>query len=381
MNWARALLERTNRRVRLSEAGEVFLIRATRILEQIDQAVREATRVGQGDFGSFSVGVVSTAVCSYLPEILRAFRRQSPNLNIDIHEMEPGEQVDALTKETINLGLLFLSIQDPAFDSVLVSRERLIVAMPTGHPAASRDKVRLSDLAEETFLIPRRQTVSGFHELVLNTLHSNGVTVASSPSRLAYSPPRCFLLPVIWESRWSQSRSGIIYAYAAASIAMSRVLRPRTNLVGVWREERCRTPLPYEGSFNCWAARVAGQCRRMKHSPELRILRRIEDDETSVLRAVSFHVQHLPERTRSRPGRISAVARQSARFGKLVSSRNPSRKEAAAVSPRTSAIRPHCVPAGYFEIQRRRHRRCPRRSPAGALHRQRRNPGGRMAEQ
>ena len=75
------LLERTNRRVRLSEAGEVFLIRATRILEQMDQAVREATRVGQGDFGSFSVGVVSTAVCSYLPEILRAFRRQSPNLN------------------------------------------------------------------------------------------------------------------------------------------------------------------------------------------------------------------------------------------------------------------------------------------------------------
>src|ERR1041385_767332 len=179
------LLERTNRRVRLSEAGEVFLIRATRILEQMDQAVREATRVGQGDFGSFSVGVVSTAVCSYLPEILRAFRRQSPNLNIDIHEMEPGEQVDALTKETIDLGLLFLSIQDPSFDSALVSRERLIAAIPTGHPAASRDKVRLSDLAEETFLIPRRQTVSGFHELALNTLHSSGVTSPRlQPTRL-----------------------------------------------------------------------------------------------------------------------------------------------------------------------------------------------------
>ena len=32
------LVERTNRRVRLTEAGEVFLARAARILEQIDQA-------------------------------------------------------------------------------------------------------------------------------------------------------------------------------------------------------------------------------------------------------------------------------------------------------------------------------------------------------
>jgi len=179
------LVERTNRRVRLTEAGELFLIRARRILEQMDQAVREATRVGQGESGSFAMGVVSTAVCSYLPEMLRGFRRQSPHLTIDIHEMEPGEQMDALTKETIDIGLLFLAIQNPAFDSALVSRERLIVAIPTGHPAASREKLRLSDLAEETFLIPRRQPVTGFHELVLNTLHSNGVHAPRlQPTRL-----------------------------------------------------------------------------------------------------------------------------------------------------------------------------------------------------
>ncbi|MEP7352017.1 MAG: LysR family transcriptional regulator, partial [Acidobacteriota bacterium] len=74
------LLERTNRRVRLTEAGEVFLVRATRILEQMDQAVREATKIGQGESGSLSIGVVSTAVCSYLPEMLRTFRRESPHL-------------------------------------------------------------------------------------------------------------------------------------------------------------------------------------------------------------------------------------------------------------------------------------------------------------
>jgi DNA-binding transcriptional LysR family regulator len=179
------LMERTNRRVRLTPAGEMFLLRATRLLEQMDQAIHEATRIGQGDLGSLGIGVVSTAVCSYLPGILRAFRKESPNLSIDVHEMEPGEQVDALHKESIDIGLLFLSIQDPAFESVLISRERLIVAIPAGHPLASDEKIRLRDLAEETFLIPRQQSVPGFHELVLDALRTNGIASPQlQPTRL-----------------------------------------------------------------------------------------------------------------------------------------------------------------------------------------------------
>jgi DNA-binding transcriptional LysR family regulator len=179
------LVERTNRRVRLTAAGEVFLARAVRILAQIDQAARETARVGQGDAGSLVIGVVSTAVCSLLPELLRTFRRVAPNISVDIREMEPGEQVEALRKETIDIGLLFLSIEDPALDSVVVSRERLILALPTGHRAAGQERVSLRDLGEETFLIPRQQSVPGFHELVLDTLRSSGVASPRlQPTRL-----------------------------------------------------------------------------------------------------------------------------------------------------------------------------------------------------
>jgi DNA-binding transcriptional LysR family regulator len=179
------LVERTNRRVRLTAAGEVFLSRAARILEQVDQAARETTRVGQGDAGSLVLGVVSTAVCSLLPELLRSFRRESPHIVIDIREMEPAEQVEALRRETIDIGLLFLSIEDPAFDSVVASRERLIVALPTGHRAAASGEVQLRDLVNETFLIPRRQPIPGFHELVLDTLRAGGVPSPKlQPTRL-----------------------------------------------------------------------------------------------------------------------------------------------------------------------------------------------------
>lgn len=179
------LVERTNRRVRLTAAGEVFLARAVRILEQLDQAARETSRVGQGEAGSLVIGVVSTAVCSVLPELLRSFRRDAPDISIDIREMEPGEQVEALRRETIDVGLLFLAIQDAAFDSMVVSRERLILALPTGHAAGAAETVRLGDLESETFLIPRQQNVPGFHELVLETLRSGGIPAPRlQPTRL-----------------------------------------------------------------------------------------------------------------------------------------------------------------------------------------------------
>lgn len=228
------LVERSNRRVRLTAAGEVFRGRAARILEEIDQAAREAARAGQGDAGSLVVGVVSTAVCSVLPEILRGIRREAPNISIDIREMEPAEQVDALRRETIDIGLLFLAIQDAAFDSLVVSRERLIVALPTGHPAAGADKVRLNDLAEETFLIPRRQPVPGFHEVVLETLRSRGISAPRlQPTRLLQTA--VFLVAghlgaaLVPESFRNHLRvRGCVYRDIAGAPA-------NADLIGLWR--------------------------------------------------------------------------------------------------------------------------------------------------
>lgn len=228
------LVERTNRRVRLTAAGEVFLSRAARILEEVDQAVRDTARVGLGDAGNLIIGVVSTAVCSVLPELLRSLRREAPRISVDIREMEPAEQVDALRREAIDIGLLFLSIQDPEFDSVLVSRDRLIMALPTGHPAAAAERVRLSELEEETFLIPRRQPVAGFHEIVLETLQAGGIpSPRLQPTRLLQTA--VFLVAgrlgvaVVPESFRQHLRvRGCIYRDISGSPA-------HADLIGLWR--------------------------------------------------------------------------------------------------------------------------------------------------
>lgn len=212
----------------------MFLARATHILEDLDQAARETTRLGRGEAGSLSIGVVSTAVCSVLPELMRSFRKDSPDISIDIREMEPGEQIEALRLEKIDIGLLFISIQDSAFDSLVISRQRLIIALPTGHPAALAEKIRLRDLEGETFLIPRQQSVPGYHELLLETFHTHGIHEPRlQPTRLLQTA--VFLVAgqlgvaLVPESFRQHLRvRGCVYRDIAGS-------PPNAELIGLWR--------------------------------------------------------------------------------------------------------------------------------------------------
>ena len=231
------LVERSNRRVRMTAAGEVFRERAAHILEQLDQAARETARAGQGETGSLVIGVVSTAVCSVLPELLRSFRRDAPVISIDIREMEPAEQVEALQRESIDIGLLFLAIQDSSLDSVVISRERLIIALPTGHVATAVEKIPLNSLETETFLIPRRQPVRGFHEIVLDTLRSGGISAPHlQPTRLLQTA--VFLVAgqlgvaLVPESFRRHLRvRGCVYRDIAGPPAYA-------DLIGLWRHDR-----------------------------------------------------------------------------------------------------------------------------------------------
>jgi DNA-binding transcriptional LysR family regulator len=60
-----ALFERDHRRVRLTEAGEVFLQWARRILDDTDLAIEETQRTGRGEQGYLSVGFVVVAARAY----------------------------------------------------------------------------------------------------------------------------------------------------------------------------------------------------------------------------------------------------------------------------------------------------------------------------
>ncbi len=135
------LFERTSRGVRMTEAGEALLEEARRIFVQVDQTVRVVQRVGHGEVGRLTLGFVPSASNEVLPPILRTFRNRFPDVELFLREMRPDRVVQRLHDKQIDVGFLYLPLDDASLNIECVSREPLVLALSESHPLASKTRL------------------------------------------------------------------------------------------------------------------------------------------------------------------------------------------------------------------------------------------------
>jgi len=148
------LFERTSRGVRMTEAGEALLEEARRVFVQVDQTVNLVRRVGYGEVGRLTLGFVPSASNEVLPPILHTFRHRYPDVELFLREMRPDRVVQRLHDKQIDVGFLYLPLDDVSLNIECVSREPLVLALAESHPLASKARVELQALAEEPFILP-----------------------------------------------------------------------------------------------------------------------------------------------------------------------------------------------------------------------------------
>jgi DNA-binding transcriptional LysR family regulator len=169
------LLQRTNRRVELTPAGEVFRTRALIAMDQMNRAAAEAAQAGCGEAGGLSIGFVSSAVWGVLPVLLRQFRKKVPRADIELRELEPAEQLRDIRERHLDLGMMHAVLDQPDLSTFVIARNRLIVALPEKHKAAGKAAESLKSLADEVFLVPKQHASAGFHEFVMSACSQAGL--------------------------------------------------------------------------------------------------------------------------------------------------------------------------------------------------------------
>lgn len=177
------LLERDNRRVTLTAAGEVFLEEARRLLSLADTAPELARRVSSGSRGLVRIGFTAASTYGTLGRLLDEVERALPDLGLDLHEMVTREQVAALLNEEIDLGLARPPFDPDTFGSRLLHREALLVAVPAGHRLAGLARYAVAaDLATEPVVMHSPTQARYFYDLVVSmvpTASQNAVHTVS----------------------------------------------------------------------------------------------------------------------------------------------------------------------------------------------------------
>ena len=170
------LLRRTQRRVELLPAGQVFLERSNLILDEVERAAIDARRTGAGEFGRLSVGFIHSATYGLLPSIVERFRHLYPDIELELHELPIADQHFALTRGVIDIGLLRPQPAPPEVQVQPVLEDPFLVAVPRNHPLAARDEVRLQELAGEPMVMFPRRGSPLFHSRIMSMCERAGFT-------------------------------------------------------------------------------------------------------------------------------------------------------------------------------------------------------------
>jgi DNA-binding transcriptional LysR family regulator len=168
------LLERTSRRVALTDAGRAFLERARKILDAVEEAKEEARGAEEGMRGVLEVGFISSATLSLLPPSIRLFRERFGDVELELKELTSAQQVDALYGGEIKVGLVRLPMRAPGIRFEPVFEERLLVALPSGHALERLDRVSLEAIADLPLIFFTRQLIPGFHAQIVELFQRVG---------------------------------------------------------------------------------------------------------------------------------------------------------------------------------------------------------------
>lgn len=169
------LLNRTKRKVELTEEGAVFLEQARLTLAQADKAVAMARQVSQAKQQMLRIGFVPVAEMKIFPYILPNLRVQNPDLKIELLSLNNNEQMRLLKKGDLDLTFTRHNFNSDEIESQFVIREPLIFLLPKDHPLAKYERIPVKALNGIDFIIPSAEQSLTLNQAILDFAKANSI--------------------------------------------------------------------------------------------------------------------------------------------------------------------------------------------------------------
>jgi DNA-binding transcriptional LysR family regulator len=155
------LVDRTSRGVRLTDAGLALVDHAEAVLARLAAAEAELEAMAGVRGGRVRLASFPTAGASLVPPAVALFTQRHPRVELGFVEREPEEAAQMLRAAELEVAIVFeyAEYDQPEIDRFYegIELHRLVddpmyLALPLGHPAANKPRVRLRDLSDETWI-------------------------------------------------------------------------------------------------------------------------------------------------------------------------------------------------------------------------------------
>jgi len=161
-----SIFERSSGGVVATPSGSIFLRHVRSILDQIDSLVIISRRTGRGETGRLSIGFYTSLSAGNLRGMLVDFRQRFPDVELGMVEKSRAGLMTALRNGALDVAILTGETSHGDSTILPLWSERVLIALPEGHPLADKETIRWTDLHGETVLLCQNDQGDEFEDLL-----------------------------------------------------------------------------------------------------------------------------------------------------------------------------------------------------------------------
>ena len=116
------------------------------------ESVSELDREPRGEL----VVAANEATCLHiLPEVFAAFKRQFPDVSVNIRRGERAWIIEQVLENTVDFGVVSTPVEDARLVAHIIHHDKLVVITEAGHPLGWQNTASAEDIASYPLLLPK----------------------------------------------------------------------------------------------------------------------------------------------------------------------------------------------------------------------------------
>jgi DNA-binding transcriptional LysR family regulator len=145
-----------------TEAGALLLTHADAIADRLAQAAGQIAELAAADRETLRVGAFPSALASVIPGAIARLLEQLPEVQVEATEGSGEELGSAVAAGALHAAMCFQDADAEPRRPAGTERhelggESMLAVLPPGHALAGRERLRLRELADETWSAPSRE--------------------------------------------------------------------------------------------------------------------------------------------------------------------------------------------------------------------------------
>ena len=147
------LVERTPRRILMTEVGDEIVRRARDILNEVEQIRNLARNTHDPESGTVRLGIFPTLGPYLLPHVVPIVRQRFPKLELLLSEDKTDNLLQQLREGKLDAAILALPVHEDSLRCEFLFEEPFVLAVAAEHPLAARRHMAVADLKNHTLLL------------------------------------------------------------------------------------------------------------------------------------------------------------------------------------------------------------------------------------